>query len=223
MSISRHKIDNHSLQGSMNNHSKIYIDLDDVLCETALEFASLLEKRYGRKVDFNQITSFDLGTSFTLTPSELEEFLSAAHEPKILEVLKPVEGALDAVKVWHDKGYEIHVVTGRPTSTFEASKQWLTRHEVPHTSLTFVDKYSRHNSNNAQIQPVPLSQLSEVGFCFAVEDSPTFADYLVKTLNVRVALFDRPWNRVFTPEGDISDRIIRCRGWEDVIHNFGRF
>src|ERR1051326_873007 len=173
MSISRHGTGNHSLQGNINNHSPIYIDLDDVLCETALEFASLLEKRHGRKVDFNQITSFDLGTSFSLNPSELEDVLRAAHEPQILEILKPVAGALDAVKVWHDNGYEIHVVTGRPASTFEASKQWLTRHEVPYTSLTFVDKYSRHNSNNIQLQPVPLSQLSEFGFCFAVEDSPT--------------------------------------------------
>ncbi|MDQ3807650.1 MAG: hypothetical protein M3298_05730 [Thermoproteota archaeon] len=207
----------------MNNYSKIYIDLDDVLCETALEFASLLENKYGRKVEFNQITSFDLGISFRLTPSELEEFLLAAHEPQVLGILKPVDGALEVVKLWHHKGYEIHIVTGRPTSTFEVSKQWLKLHDVPHTSLTFVDKYSRHNFNDTQIQPVPLTRLSEVGFCFAVEDSPAFASYLARKLNVCVALLDRPWNHLFIPEEDISAKIIRCRGWEDIIHNFDVF
>lgn len=204
----------------MGDSHKIYIDLDDVLCETALEFLSLLESRHGRKLTFDQLTSFDLGVSFGLSHIELAEFMAAAHEPQVLKLLKPVDGAIDAIKLWYEKGYEIHIVTGRPPSTLKASQQWLVMHNIPHTSLTFVDKYSRYDLNETTPLPVPLGELQSFGFCFAVEDSPSFVNYLVKTLGIPVALFDRPWNRNYVPEGAIAQKVLRCRGWRDVMYIF---
>jgi uncharacterized HAD superfamily protein len=198
---------------------KIYVDFDDVLCETGRELTALLQRLHGRSVAFEEMTSFDLGVAFGLSSEELSAFMIAASEPELISVLKPIDGAIDALRKWHDQGCEIHVVTGRPPAIFEASKQWLEHHAVPHTSLLFVDKYGRHDLNE---NIVTLSSLSEIGFCFAVEDSPSLVHYLSDTLGIFVAVFDRPWNRGLSTNAP-SGRTKRCHSWDEVVQNCGVF
>ena len=77
----------------------IYVDMDDVLCETARGFVSLLEREFGRRVSFDQIHDFDLGVSFGLDPVELERFFEIAHRPELLTDLDPLPGAIETVRV----------------------------------------------------------------------------------------------------------------------------
>lgn len=196
---------------------KIYVDFDDVLCETARELTALLQRSHGKSVTFDDMTSFDLGVAFGLNPEELSAFMIAANEPELIGLLKPIDGAIEALRKWQNQGCEIHVVTGRPHTTFEASRQWLERHAVPHSSLVFVDKYGRHDPNE---NTIALSSISEIGFCFAVEDSPSLVHYLSVTLGIFVAVFDRPWNRDLSTNGT-PGRIKRCHNWSEVVQNFG--
>ncbi|MGI9538393.1 MAG: hypothetical protein ACR2PB_15080, partial [Desulfocapsaceae bacterium] len=45
----------------------IYLDLDDVLCDTAVAYLDLIDREFGLQVDFEQIFSFDLQKSFGLS------------------------------------------------------------------------------------------------------------------------------------------------------------
>ena len=80
---------------------RIYVDLDDVLCETARAFLGILERDYGKTVDFEDIAWFDLGRSFELEPPVLEDFMRKVHEPEVLSAMKPVDGAV-ASRFWVD-------------------------------------------------------------------------------------------------------------------------
>ncbi|MDH3744227.1 MAG: bifunctional metallophosphatase/5'-nucleotidase [Acidobacteriota bacterium] len=200
----------------MSDEKQIYVDLDDVLSETGRAFVAVLERDFGRTVDFEDMESFDLGASFNLSHKELAAFFVAAHRDEVLSGLDPMAGAVDVLNDWAMAGYEISIVTGRPPSTEAASRRWLDRHQVPHHSLTFVDKYSRDIHPGAGVEektaPVSLETLAQRQFSFAVEDSMDMARFMAGTVGVEVSLIDRPWNRKSARVEGVS----RCVNWQEV-------
>ncbi|MBN1903545.1 MAG: bifunctional metallophosphatase/5'-nucleotidase [Deltaproteobacteria bacterium] len=188
----------------------IYIDLDDVIADTTCRYVEILEREFGRIVDFEGITTFDLKKSFSLTDHEFDYFFRLVHEPEIILELKPFEGVLDELNKWAGLGYEISVVTGRLTSTYESSLEWLRRNKVPFDSFIMVDKYLRPvvDKNIA----ISLDRFSEMEFILAVEDSLDMSMFLQHRMNTKVILFDRPWNR---DSGNLAG-IRRCMTWDEI-------
>ena len=208
----------------MSEGRAIYVDLDDVLGETARMFLELLAEDWGREVRFETITDFDLSVSFALSQEELGRFMDLAHCPDRLQSIAPIAGAVEAVGSWREAGYDVRVVTGRPLSSAEASRRWLERHGLPHETLAFVDKYSRllpWSAAQASVEVLDLDDLAAAGFEFAVEDSLHFAEVLAGELELPVALLDRPWNRrIEEVDPAAADRIVRCRDWEEIVARF---
>ena len=188
----------------------IYVDLDDVLAETTQAFSKLLKREYGREVGLEQITSFNFQEAFGLNQEEFEYFFELIHRPEEILRFEPVDGAIEVLTRWADRGYEIAIVTGRLTSTYESSLDWLLMHEFPYDSFIMVDKYSRPETDPRIA--VSLNDLSSMKFGLAVEDSLAMAEFLSQTMDTRVALFDRPWNRGHLLNGKIK----RCSGWEQI-------
>ncbi|MBW2391591.1 MAG: bifunctional metallophosphatase/5'-nucleotidase [Deltaproteobacteria bacterium] len=199
----------------------IYIDIDDVLSHTAVLLGDLLAEHHDRRVPYEEITHFDLGVSFGLDREELERFLDLAHEPEAIGSISIVEGAVSALGHWLDEGYEIHLLTGRPPGTASTTRAWLEAHGVPHSSLSFVNKYGRSSSGHEGPPALGLGELAAMEFCLAVEDSLDVAVYLAEQLGIEVALMDHPWNRdtsMLSPA--VRERIVRCRGWSEIIERF---
>jgi len=200
----------------MADSRRIYVDLDDVLCETARGLAVLLHEHKGTLVPFETILSFDLGASFQLSPVELAAFMILAHEKNSLLSLEPVKGAHDIVHGWFARGIGVSIVTGRPPSTFRTSSDWLKMHRFPFTELTFVDKYSRPDVNSAETRAIPLQELILGDYVAAIEDSPAVVDFLIEHGGMPVILFDRPWNREYSPPPSRAGQLTRCTDWADV-------
>jgi uncharacterized HAD superfamily protein len=200
---------------------QIYVDLDDVLSETARAFTGLLELEFKKRVDFEDIFSFDLGQSFGLNVEELERFMHLVHLPEFLGALQPVGGAVEGLNALASQGYEIAVVTGRPPLTAEVSRAWLERHGVPYDRLTFVDKYGRGSPGTSDNSLITLDELTQCSFCFAVEDSSDMAAFLTAKMEVPVALLERPWNRAaeFTDPRSLA-MIERCADWSVILERF---
>ncbi|HWP60335.1 MAG TPA: hypothetical protein VNL14_20740 [Candidatus Acidoferrales bacterium] len=195
----------------MGSAKTIYVDLDDVLCETARQCLRIIEREFGKGIVYEQLTTFDLGAACRLTPAEVAEFFRVVHRPDQLLQMEPVEGAISALREWTAAGYEIAIVTGRPPAAYEASVEWLLRHRVPHHSLTVVDKYGRFETTNTI--GITLKELAARRFCWAVEDSLPVARYLAER-GIPVALFDRPWNRAILNHSLIG----RYTGWQEIAH-----
>lgn len=191
---------------------RIYVDFDDVLCETAQTLTALLARMFRKTVPFESIWTFDLSKSFGLGPEELASFMAAAHAPEIIEGTEPIDGAAEALGRWMGGGAEVCIVTGRPPSTEEASRRWLAKHRMPHSSLMFVDKYSREFPLHCGPGAVTLDELVKMEFCLAVDDAPMMLDFLEKRMTMPVVIFDRPWNAGV----GTSARFQRCRSWKEI-------
>jgi uncharacterized HAD superfamily protein len=188
----------------------IYVDMDDVLCETARGCLAIIERQFGRRVAYECLTSFDLGRACELGPEETAALYHIVHHPDELLKLAPIPAAIPILRQWTAGGYEIAIVTGRPPTTYEPSVQWLKIHEVPYHSFMMVDKYGRFETQNTIA--VSLSELAENSFSFGVEDSPTMARFLAEQMKIPVKLFDRPWNQTAVEHPNIK----RYKHWHEI-------
>lgn len=200
---------------------RIYVDLDDVLSLTISRLADLLEQRHGRRVAIEDVQHFDLGRSFGLSHTELDDFMRIAHEPERLAALEPAPGAAAALGRWTERGYRVEVMTGRPPSAAPVSRDWLARHAIPHAALACVDKYARDDWHESDEPALPFAELGDRGFTLAVEDSLEVAVKLVTRWQIPVVLMDRPWNRDLSGlKREVSGRLVRCRSWSEVTTRF---
>jgi hypothetical protein len=195
----------------------IYVDLDDVLCETARHFLVVLEREFGRRVAYEQLSDFDIGVSCGLMPRERDELYRLIHEPDELLRMAPIPQAIAALGEWAAAGCEIAIVTGRPPDTLEPTRVWLERASVPHHSLTLVDKYGRFTPDDRIA--IGLEQLRTRRYALAIEDSLPMARFLAREMRVPVALLDCPWNR----NGSLDPGVERVSVWVDVVRQAGRW
>ncbi len=187
----------------------IYVDMDDVLCETARALLAIAAREFGKTIPYDQLNTFEVGEACGLEMREIEELFRLAHHPEELLAMAPIGEAISVLARWAEAGHEIAIVTGRPPSTHDVSRVWLARHEVPHHDFVIVDKYGRFATENTIA--ITLPELAERRFSFAVEDSPSMAKFLAKEMQVPVALLDRPWNQM-----DDHPLITRLSDWSEV-------
>jgi len=194
-----------------NEPSKIiYVDLDDVLCEAARHFLLIVEREFGKRIEYEQLTTFDVGHACRLRPEEGEELYRIVHRPEELSQMTPVPEALEVLRRWENAGFEIGIVTGRPPESYDASLEWLSKHKISYRSFIMVDKYARFATENTIA--ISLAELATQRFCWAVEDSLPMAHFLATTMQVPVALLDSPWNRTSSQQPGVN----RYRDWRAI-------
>ena len=180
----------------------IYVDLDDVLCETARHFLVIVAREFNKRIAYEDLTDFDIGSSCGLRPAETDELYRIVHRPDELMQMAPIDGAIATLQQWANNGYEIAIVTGRPPESYEPSLAWLTSHRVPYASFCMVDKYSRFATDNTIA--IRLDELAQQKYCWAVEDSLPMAKFLASRMELPVALIDCPWNRASADHANVG-------------------
>ena len=199
----------------------IYVDIDDVLSQTIECLIDLLERLHDRRVDVADVLHFDLEKSFALDAREIGHFMDHAHSDEIIESIQPAAGAADVLDQWSESGDEVRLVTGRPPTTYEASRRWLETHGIRHVSLHHLDKWQRPDWNRDALPALRFDELADFGFDFAVEDSLDTAIRLVEEFEIPVALMDRPWNRDLSRLAPRTrSRLLRCHSWQEVEKAF---
>lgn len=194
----------------------VYVDFDDVLCETARGLAALAGDLFGLRIRFEDILSFDLERAFGINRPQWVQLMDAAHQPEFLHALEPVPGAAAVLESWRAAGARIAVVTGRPPDTREASALWLDAHGVPCDELVFVDKYGRHGPQD-RVGSITLDELRTREFCLAIDDAPEMIRFLSARMSVPLAVFERPWNLAELGADGIGLRDLSwCRTWADI-------
>src|SRR5262249_56093549 len=84
----------------MKNTKTIYVDMDDVLCETARGCLAIIEQKFGRQVPYECLTNFDLGQACELGPEETVALYHIVHHPDELLKLEPIPAAIPVLKQW---------------------------------------------------------------------------------------------------------------------------
>ena len=192
---------------------RIYVDFDDCLCETGRAFSKLAADMFGRDVPYEDMRFFELDKTFDLDDAHFERLMIRGHEPEKLLSYEETPGASSVINEWISCGHEVSIITGRPFSAYEPSRQWLDAHGLQRARLYCLDKYGRDNFNKNSAFSLELEDYYSMKFDFAVEDSPKAFKFFDHLPNLRVLVFDRPWNRDCAfPNG----KYTRCFDWESI-------
>ena len=192
---------------------RIYIDFDDVLCETAVFFTKLARELFGKDLPYSQVQFFNLQKTFDLSDEQYDELMIAGHIPENLLSYAETPGASETINRWIDEGHDVKVITGRPFEAYGPSREWLDNHGLNRVPLFCVDKYGRESFNMDSSYSMTLAELYDMTFDFAIEDSPAAFEHVMHFDNCKVAVFNRPWNiKEPLPNSNFS----RCEGWAGV-------
>ncbi len=192
---------------------RIYVDFDDCLCETGRTFSKLALEMFDKRVPYEQIHYFELDRSFDLNAEQYERLMRRAHEPEILLSIDATPGAAGTINEWIARGHEVSIITGRPSSVYEPSRKWLDEHGLKKVRLYCLNKYGRDHFLKNSDSTLELEDFYRMKFDYAVEDSPKAFGFFERFPNLKVLVFDRPWNRecVFP-----NRNYQRCADWESI-------
>ena len=198
---------------------KIYVDYDDCLCETARNFSDLAVEMFGKNIPYEKIRYFELDKSFDLNEEQFVQFMSKGHEPDVLLSYEETPGASVVINEWLSEGHDVSIITGRPFSSYEPSRQWLDRHGLKDVKLYCLNKYGRDGFIKDSDFSLELEDYYRMKFDVAVEDSPKAFRFFDHLPDLKVMVYDRPWNRECELPGD---NYTRCAGWELIRQNVAR-
>lgn len=191
---------------------RIYVDYDDVLCETARALTGLADQMFGRRVAYENITLFDLHQAFNIDAAQHAALMQRAHTPDFLLALDATPGAINTLSAWCASGLQVVIVTGRPVFSRGASLGWLAAHGIHGATLLFVDKYGREPpARPDQPRALTPAELRRERFDLAIEDAPTALDLLAANPASHTIIYDRPWNRAYIPPNGAT--MVRYRDW----------
>ncbi len=197
---------------------RIYVDYDDCLCETARSFSELAVEMFDKHVPYEKIRYFELNKSFDLDDEQYERFLLKGHEPEVLLSYEETPGASETINELISQGHEVSIITGRPYSTYEPSRLWLDEHGLKDVKLYCLNKYARDGIIYKSDFSLELEDYYKMKFDFAVEDSPKAFRFFDHLPELKVLVFDRPWNRECVFPGP---NYTRCSGWESIRRQIG--
>ena len=189
----------------------LYLDFDDVLCETFASLEAFACAAFGKDPEPGKAVHFDLHESLGLTDAEYRLFMDRFHAERLLDIPE-IPGACAALRAWRDAGHEPVVVTGRPVSAHADSVAWLAAHGLAGVPVLHVDKYARF-PDPAAPGVVPFPALARCGFGLAVDDSPAALDLLARSRLCPYVVFERPWNRAWTPPPGGAPPVLRAPDW----------
>lgn len=191
----------------------IYVDFDDCLCETARHFSGLVRELFGVEVPYEKIRYFDLQKSFSMTDEQFEEMMIKAHSPEVLLSYDETPDAIETINGFLDEEHDVSVITGRPYSSYEASREWLDRHGLDRVRLYCLNKYGRDSFIKNSDFSLELEDYYRMHFDYAIEDSPSAFHFFNHLPDLKVMVYDRPWNQecVFP-----RDNYRRCYDWETI-------
>ena len=191
----------------------IYVDFDDCLCETARAFSTLAMDLFGINVPYEDMRYFNLQKTFKLTDEQYELLLIKGHEPGLLMSFDETPGASAAINELTRSGHNVSIITGRPFNAYEPSRAWLDLHGLQNISLYCLDKYGRENSLKNSRFSLDIDDYRKMHFDFAVEDSPNAFPFFEHMPELRVMVFERPWNHMCEFP---NDKYTRCFGWDTI-------
>ena len=183
-----------------------YVDFDDCLCETARSFTEIAARLFGKKVPYEEVRFFNLQKSFDLNEEEYQLLMEEGHRPEALLAYDETLGASQVINEWLNQGNEVNIITGRPYSAYEASRQWLDEHGLERVKLFCLNKYGRDafvytyewdESIGTTVVFLPGGQLWDVSFLklddFTYEDGISRfnfrEEYSLERMDERQALY----------------------------------
>lgn len=156
-------------------------DLDEVLADTGSIVLDIMHEATGKHIAFNEWHTYDLGKLYSLTPAQVRRLFI---EHRLIERVKPSDGAEATLQYFRTRGYKTAVVTARDwhPAAVRITGEWLKEHRLPVDELTVV----------ADDKSDMLKRLAPDVY---VDDLPTHVSSAAKAGVRCPVLMTKPWNR----------------------------
>jgi len=163
---------------------RILLDVDG--CITTYNFPSLVKKCFGVDISGLVISAYDL--------ADLLGVSNLAIDLMFRDTVwgKPTfqEGALETLKEWKQKGYELVIFSGRTRYMGEMGLvQWLEDNKIPFDGIDVIGRSH---------------------YAVQIDDRPS---KLKNTDSKLKLLYDQPWNRSCA---NVEKDLIRVYNWRDI-------
>ena len=122
---------------------RILVDIDSTLYEMVPLFSKTAAAKYGVKFNPKDYNHWDYWQQIGMTLEQWLGTIDASHEPARVLANKPFPGAVAAIRAWAAKGAEIHIVSDRKPSSFEATAQWLNAIGLPKHVLYLAPRFDK--------------------------------------------------------------------------------
>jgi len=164
---------------------RIAIDIDSTLHHYWDVLSDAAQRRFG--VDLPYEEQFTWGIT-RLKPRQLELCIEETHTDEVIAAGRPYEGAVEAVRRWHEAGHFIHITSHRADGCHGATAQWLDAIGLPYDELyCSFDKVAR---------------CREIGIDLLIDDSPVNLQRAIDA-DIAAATILHPWNRDLCETEDV--------------------
>jgi len=171
----------------MNN--RVVVDIDGVLAD--------FERSFCESFGWEHRELAHLESRYPNKSKDIRDFI---NDGSVYKDLEPIEFGMSIVNYLNRFGFEVHIVTGRPSGFENITKRWLDRHGVI---------YSGFRSNTRKVgEIVAVRPLCAIDDLFTIHQALLFH-------NINTLLVASPWNKY------ISEDIQRIAYISQVQKYFG--
>jgi len=162
---------------------RICLDLDGVVCE--FDFPKIVKNFFGIDLSKQMIFAYNLADVLGVAPV----LINTMFKEQVYGKPNFIEGAIDTLKEWKSKGYELVIYSNRVKYMGgEGLAKWLIDWQIP---------FNRIDGGQGT-------------YAIHIDDSPS---KLMETDSTLKLLFDQPWNKRCH---NITGKLQRVKSWQEV-------
>jgi len=164
---------------------RIAIDIDSTLHHYWDVLSDAAQRRFGVELPYEEQLTWGITR---LKPRQLELCIEETHTDEVIAAGRPYEGAVEAVRRWHEAGHFIHITSHRADGCHGATAKWLDAIGLPYDELyCSFDKVAR---------------CEEIGIDLLIDDSPVNLQRAIDA-GLAAATILHPWNRDLCETEDV--------------------
>lgn len=185
-----------------NNKIRIGIDLDDVVFDFVPIFLEFYNEKYGKKILFEEVYTFNLPTMLGIS---LEETLNLIRS-MILNKEIPLIFKSDESIIQLSQNYKIFFITSRilrETTLNDLNKLFS---DIPFELIFSTNTYV----NSTEKTKGEICKENKINFM--IEDNKDYA-FDCANNGAKVFLLDKPWNQ----NCDKHENILRVKNWNEIL------
>jgi uncharacterized HAD superfamily protein len=186
---------------------RIAIDIDDVTVNIMSSLILYANEKYGYTQTMADHTFYDLSHVWKTSPADAMQTVYDFYYSVHMDTLPPIDGSVEAIKKIVEN-HSVAFVTSRPDFLQEKTQQWFNTY-LPGVDLPiyFTNQYSPEGIKKTKKSTI----CKQIHAAMIIEDAPAYVRDCADA-NVKVLLFDQPWNRTIH-EGAYIQRV---NNWEQV-------
>lgn len=164
----------------------VLVDVDNTINNLQVDLLRYVNRSLPHPYSYRGFTSADMESTSTLFDQFAAEFFNS---PELVIKSRPFPGALNAIKLLDEKGFDVHIASGRHGTLYQATIQWLERHGFS-PYLTSVHPRPPGES----VEEFKIGVAKKIDAVVAFDDTRSVAEAL-SFYGIPVNLIRRPWNK----------------------------